>query len=100
MDVFAALSNPVRRDILALLRDGDKSAGEIAEHFDLTKPTLSGHFAALKDAGLILAERRGTQIIYSLNLSLLEEALFGLMQRVSRDKPAEGRKQWSFDKRG
>ena len=100
MDVFAALSNPIRRDILALLRDGDKSAGEIAEQFELTKPTLSGHFAALKEAGLILAERRGTQIIYGLNLSLLEEALFGLMQRVSRDQPARRRGKWSFDKRG
>ena len=47
MDVFAALSNPVRRDILALLRDGDRSAGELAEHFKLSKPTMSGHFAAL-----------------------------------------------------
>jgi DNA-binding transcriptional ArsR family regulator len=100
VDVFAALSNPVRRDILALLRDGDKSAGEIAEHFNLTKPTLSGHFAALKDAGLILAERRGTQIIYSLNLSLLQEALFGLMQRVSRETPEKKGGKWSFDKRG
>ena len=100
MDVFAALSNPVRRDILALLRDGDKSAGEIAEHFKLTKPTLSGHFSALKEAGLILAERRGTTIIYSLNLSLLEEALFGLMQRVSGEGKAEGRRGWSTAKRG
>jgi DNA-binding transcriptional ArsR family regulator len=100
VDVFAALSNPVRRDILALLRDGEKSAGEIADNFKLTKPTLSGHFAALKDAGLILAERRGTQIIYSLNLSLLEEALFGLMQRLSRDGEREKGGAWSFDKRG
>ncbi len=100
MDVFTALSNPVRRDILALLRDGDKSAGDIAEHFKLTKPTLSGHFAALKEAGLVLAERRGTQIIYSLNLSLLQEALFGLMQRLSRDgQPMEG-DAWSTGKRG
>jgi len=100
MDVFAALSNPVRRDILALLRDGDKTAGEVAEHFSLTQPTLSGHFNALKDAGLILAERRGTQIIYSLNLSLLEEALFGLMQRVSKAPKASGGAKWSLDERG
>ncbi len=100
MDVFAALSNPVRRDILALLRDGDKSAGEIAEHFQLTKPTLSGHFAALKEAGLVLAERRGTQIIYSLNLSLLEEALFGLMQRLGGAEKDKGSQTWSTAKRG
>jgi DNA-binding transcriptional ArsR family regulator len=98
MDVFAALSNPVRRDILALLRDGDRSAGEIAEHFKLSKPTLSGHFSALKEAGLILAERRGTTILYSLNLSLLEGALLGLMRRVSRD--GEQGASWSLDKQG
>jgi DNA-binding transcriptional ArsR family regulator len=97
MDVFTALSNPVRRDILAMLRDGDRSAGDIAKHFDLSKPTLSGHFAALKDAGLILAERRGTHILYSLNLSLLEEALLGLMRRVSGKVAEEG--AWSFAKR-
>jgi DNA-binding transcriptional ArsR family regulator len=98
MDVFAALSNPVRRDILALLRDGERSAGELADQFSLSKPTLSGHFTALKEAGLILSERRGTQIIYSINLSLLEEALLGLMRRVSNGSGEEG--AWSFGKRG
>jgi ArsR family transcriptional regulator len=99
MDVFAALSNPVRRDILALLRDGDRTAGEIAAHFKLTKPTLSGHFSVLKEAGLVLTERRGTQILYSLNLSLLEGALLGLMRRVSRDdQGAEVGKSWSSGK--
>lgn len=97
MDVFAALSSPVRRDILALLREGDRSAGEIAERFALSKPTLSGHFAALREAGLILAERRGNQILYSLNLSLLEEALLGLMRRVSRDPDKEA--AWPSGKR-
>ena len=99
MDVFAALSNPVRRDILALLRDGDRTAGEIAAHFQLSKPTLSGHFNVLKEAGLVLTERRGTQILYSLNLSLLEGALLGLMRRVTRDEGAEAGKSWSSGKR-
>lgn len=100
MDVFAALSNPVRRDILALLRDGDRTAGEIAAQFELTKPTLSGHFNVLKDAGLVLTERRGTQIVYSLNLSLLENALLGLMRRVSRTGEDEKAGSWSFDRQG
>lgn len=100
MDVFTALSNPVRRDILALLRDGDRTAGEIAAHFELTKPTLSGHFNVLKEAGLVLTERRGTQILYSLNLSLLEGALLGLMRRVSREaEGAEAGGSWSSGKR-
>lgn len=58
------------------------TAGELAEHFDVSKPTLSGHFARLKDADLILAERAGTSIIYSLNLSVAEEALLGLLARL------------------
>ena len=100
MDVFTAISNPVRRDILALLRDGDRTAGEIAAHFELSKPTLSGHFNVLKEAGLVLAERRGTQILYSLNLSLLEGALLGLMRRVSRNEEGAGAGEaWSSDKR-
>ena len=99
MDVFAALSSPVRRDILALLRDGDRTAGEIAARFDLSKPTLSGHFGILREAGLVLTERRGTQIVYSLNLSMLEGALLGLMRRVSREAAAEGGKPWSSGRR-
>lgn len=58
------------------------TAGELAEHFDVSKPTLSGHFAKLKDADLIVAEREGTSIIYSLNLSVAEDALLGLLARL------------------
>ena len=77
--VFEALSHPVRRKILALLRKGPMSAGELAEHFDIAKPTLSVHFAKLKDAGLVTVERRGTSLIYHLNMSILEEALTGFL---------------------
>jgi ArsR family transcriptional regulator len=77
--VFEALSHPVRRKILALLRPGPMSAGELSEHFDIAKPTLSVHFAKLKDAGLVTVERRGTSLIYHLNMSILEEALSGFL---------------------
>jgi DNA-binding transcriptional ArsR family regulator len=77
--VFEALSHPVRRKILALLRGGAMSAGELAEHFDIAKPTLSVHFAKLKDADLVTVERRGTSLIYHLNMSILEEALSGFL---------------------
>ena len=73
--VFEALSHPVRREVLALLRRGPLSAGELAGHFDIAKPTLSVHFAKLRDAGLVSVERRGTSLIYHLNMSILEEAL-------------------------
>jgi ArsR family transcriptional regulator len=77
--VFEALSHPVRRKILALLKSGPLSAGELARHFDLTKPTLSVHFNKLKEAELVAVERRGTSLIYHLNTSILEEALSGLL---------------------
>ncbi|CAN7697434.1 autorepressor SdpR family transcription factor [Aminobacter sp. LjRoot7] len=77
--IFEALSHPVRRRILALLKNGPLSAGDLAGHFDLTKPTLSVHFNKLKEAELVAVERRGTSLIYHLNTSILEEALAGLL---------------------
>lgn len=77
--VYKALADPTRRKILELLYQRDLSAGEIAQHFQLAKPTLSGHFAILKAADLIQADRLGTTIIYHLNLSVLEETLLSLM---------------------
>ncbi|HEY0104927.1 MAG TPA: metalloregulator ArsR/SmtB family transcription factor [Rhizomicrobium sp.] len=78
-DVFDALAHPVRRKILKLLRKRAMSAGELAQKFDLAKPTLSGHFAMLKAAALVTAERRGTTILYRLNMSMLEEAAASLL---------------------
>lgn len=77
--VFEALSHPVRREILKLLRGGPLSAGELAGHFDLSKPTLSVHFNKLKEAELVRVERQGTSLIYHLNMSILEEALSGFL---------------------
>lgn len=79
-DVFQALSDPTRREILRLLRNRDMSAGELAEHFALARSTLSGHFNVLKHAGLILPKRRGASIVYSLNVSALEDTLASLME--------------------
>jgi ArsR family transcriptional regulator, repressor of sdpIR and other operons len=77
--VYQALADPTRRHILGLLRDQDMTAGELAENFDLAKPTLSKHFAVLREADLIHGEKNGTSIIYSLNVSVLEDALISLM---------------------
>ncbi len=71
--LFAALADPTRRAILKMLRAGSKSAGEIGDVFDLTKPTLSHHFRVLRSAGLIRAERRGTSIVYTLQTNVLED---------------------------
>jgi ArsR family transcriptional regulator len=78
-EVFEALSHPARRQILDLLKSGPKSAGELASHFELSKPTLSVHFAKLRDAGLVAVERQGTSLVYHLNMSILEEAVSGLL---------------------
>jgi len=80
--VFGALADPTRRAILRLLRRGSKSAGDIAEAFQLTKPTLSHHFSVLRRAGLIRAERRGTSIVYTLQSNALEEVAAELLELV------------------
>jgi len=88
-EVYRALADPTRRRVLELLREREMSAGEIAEHFQLAKPTLSGHFAVLREAGLVTPEKTGTTIIYRLNVSVLEEALMALMDAFKfQGKPA------------
>jgi ArsR family transcriptional regulator, arsenate/arsenite/antimonite-responsive transcriptional repressor len=79
--VYKALSDPTRRKILEMLRARDMTAGEIAEQFEMTKPSLSKHFNVLKEADLIQGIRQGTIINYCLNVSVLEEALWALMNR-------------------
>jgi len=78
--VFKALSDPTRRRVLQLLRNGPLSAGELCEHFEVSKPTMSAHFAVLKEADLVHAEKAGKSVIYHLKLSVLEEALLGFAQ--------------------
>ena len=70
---FKALGDPTRREILRLLRDGAKTAGEIGGHFDMTGATISHHLSVLRQAGLISDDRRGKYIYYELNLSVLDE---------------------------
>jgi ArsR family transcriptional regulator, arsenate/arsenite/antimonite-responsive transcriptional repressor len=72
---FKALADPTRREILRLLREGEKTAGELAERFDMAKPSVSHHFSVLKQAGLITARREGQQIHYSLNTTVVEDLL-------------------------
>ena len=72
-ETFKALSDPTRREILHILRDGAKTAGEIGSHFDMTAATVSHHLSVLKAAGLVSDERRGKWIYYEMNLSVLDE---------------------------
>ncbi len=77
-DVYQALSSPVRRQILGLLKERDLSAGEIAEQVNVSKSTLSGHFNILKNANLVVAIKDGTTITYSINTSVVEDLLSNL----------------------
>ena len=72
---FKALADPTRRRILQLLNEGDLTAGEIAEQFEMTKPSVSYHLAILKQAGLVTDERQGQNILYRLNLTVFQELL-------------------------
>lgn len=88
--VFDALAHPTRRRILELLKGGGMSAGAIADAFDVSKPTMSGHFAKLKAAGLIQGESRGTTTIYTLNLSALESVMLAFMGRLRTGEAEDG----------
>ena len=83
--VFKAIADPTRREVLALLRERPMNAGELAERFAHSKPTMSAHFAVLREAGLIDASRHGKSIVYRLRMSVLEEALMGLGATVGLD---------------
>ncbi len=86
--VFKALSDPTRRRVLQLLREGPLSAGELSDQFNVSKPTMSSHFAVLKEADLVHAEKAGKSVIYHLKLSVLEEALLGFVHSFELASPA------------
>jgi ArsR family transcriptional regulator, arsenate/arsenite/antimonite-responsive transcriptional repressor len=74
-DTFKALSDPIRRQILIMLREKDMAAGEIADQFDISKPSISHHLNILKGANLVLSEKKGQNIIYSLNTTIFQEII-------------------------
>lgn len=77
--LFKALNDPTRRQMLDLLREGDLTAGEIADRFDMTKPSISHHLDLLRQAGLVESTKQGQFITYTLNTSVLDELLSWLM---------------------
>ena len=90
-DAFKALSDPTRRKILELLSEGELTAGEIAAHFEMAKPSVSHHLSVLKSAGLVTDERQGQNIVYCLNLTVFQEVLkwfydFGFVQEERDDE--------------
>ena len=85
-EAFKALSDPTRREIVRLLRWGEKTAGELAEHFDMSKPSVSHHFSVLKQADLITSRREGQQIYYSLNTTVMEDLMTILLDLLGTDR--------------
>jgi ArsR family transcriptional regulator, repressor of sdpIR and other operons len=101
--VFKALSDPTRRRVLELLRGGPMTAGDLAAAFNVSKPTMSAHFAVLREAGLVASEKHGKSVVYQLQMSVLEDALlafaqsFGLeLQPASPAKPARQRQKVAY----
>ncbi len=88
---FKALADTTRREILSLLRHGGKTAGELAEHFDMTKPSMSHHFNVLKDADLITSRREGQQIWYELNTTVVQDLMAWAMDLLGDGKKTGGR---------
>lgn len=87
-EVFKAVADPTRREILRLLRHEEMNAGDMAARFDMTKPSMSHHFAVLKAAGLLTSRREGQTIWYALNTTVLEDVLawpLDLAQRAKGD---------------
>src|SRR5438045_6305894 len=87
-DAFKALADPTRRAILRLLRRGEMSAGELADRFGISKPSMSHHFAVLKAADLVAARRAGQQIYYSLNTTVVQDLLAALWNLFPENPPS------------
>ncbi|MCI0415593.1 autorepressor SdpR family transcription factor [bacterium] len=85
-EIFKALADPTRREILRLLGAGEKSAGELAEHFDITKPSISHHFSVLKEGDLISSRREGTTIYYTLNTTVFQDVMTWVVDLVGDSK--------------
>ncbi|MVM37366.1 autorepressor SdpR family transcription factor [Spirosoma sp. HMF3257] len=90
-NLFKALNDPTRRQILDLLRGGDLNAGEIAERFDMTKPSISHHLDLLRQAGLVEATKQGQFINYALNTTVLDDLLVWLMSFQKTDTPTSAK---------
>ncbi len=90
-EAFKALADPTRREILRLLRSGEMSAGQLAQHFDMSKPSMSHHFATLKQADLIGSRREGQQVIYYLNTTVVEDLMVVILDMLSGNAaPSKG----------
>lgn len=90
---FKALADPTRREILGLLRKGEMTAGDLAQRFDMTKPSMSHHFAVLKEAGLVTSRREGQQIWYGLDTTVVQDLMAWAMDLIGDNGIGAGKKR-------
>lgn len=88
-ELFKALSDPTRREIIERLKLRDMSAGEIASHFNMTKPSISHHLNILKQADLVYSEKQGQNVIYSLNATVFQEVMGWVLKMINRGETDE-----------
>lgn len=91
--LFKALGDETRREILAMLRERDMTAGEIADAFHISKPSISHHLDLLRQAGLVTSERNGQFILYTLNTTVLDEALSWVMSLKTKNNNPQKKKR-------
>ena len=91
-EAFKALADPTRREILAILRRGEMTAGDLAKRFDMTKPSMSHHFAVLKEADLIVSRREGQQIWYGLNTTVVQDLMAWAMDLLKDGSRTKGKR--------
>lgn len=89
-NVFKALADPTRREILKMLDSGDKTAGEIADAFTMSKPSISKHLDILREAELVSSEKQGQFVVYSINTTVLQNVLGSFLDFFGGDKNVEG----------
>jgi DNA-binding transcriptional ArsR family regulator len=87
--LFKALSDRTRRQIVALLREQDMTAGDIASHFNMSKPSISEHLKILKNADVVFSEKQGQYIVYSLNATVFHDMISFFMNLVDRNSNKE-----------
>ena len=88
-NLFKAFNDTTRREILEMLKNGDMTAGDIADHFEMSKPSISHHLELLRQADLVLSVKRGQFIFYSLNMTVMDEILAWFVQFRGEPKTVE-----------
>lgn len=92
--VFKALGDSTRREILTLLNEGDLTAGEIAGHFEMSRPAITKHMDILREAELVTSEKKGQYVVYSINLTVLQEALSAFMSIFDKGRRVRRIEVW------